>query len=137
MFISAYGEMCATIISSMNETYRKAFKALGDPTRLHIVEFLARTCCSTVAIDSRGGVLGPSAGEICCHITGADQITSTVSQHLRELADCGLVQIERRGKHRICTLRSKALQELADYLQKLALEPEEPACCPTPQGANP
>lgn len=115
-----------------SETLRKSFKALGDPTRLHVVEFLARTCCNRAAIDEAGGVVGPTAGEVCCHITGAEQITSTVSQHLHELAACGLIQIEPQGKHRICTLRGDRLRELADYLHALADSAQDPNCCQTP-----
>src|SRR5260370_1003474 len=63
------------------------FKALGDPTRLRIFEFL-RGCCRPVALDETGGVSpvnGPTVGEVCCRITGADRATSTISFHLKEL----------------------------------------------------
>ena len=43
-------------------------KALGDPTRLRILEFL-RSCCCPVAVDETGEVRrtqGPTAGEVCC-----------------------------------------------------------------------
>ena len=101
---------------------RRAFKALGDPTRLHIVEFLAKMCCHRAAVDDQGGVEGPTAGEICCHITGAEKITSTVSQHLHELEAAELVRIERNGKRMVCTLRTEQLETLADYLRGLASE---------------
>ena len=42
------------------------FKALGDPTRLHIFEFL-RACCCPVAVDESGDVrpvVGPTVGEV-------------------------------------------------------------------------
>ncbi len=108
---------------------RKAFKALGDPTRLHIVEFLSRMCCNQASVNESGGVLGPTAGEVCCHLTGAEKINSTVSQHLHELEACGLVQIERRGKHMVCTLRTEQLVEMADYLRSLATEGRDGNCC--------
>lgn len=105
---------------------RKAFKALGDPTRLHIVEFLSHVCCNRVAVHEDGGVEGPTAGEICCHITGAEKITSTVSQHLHELEGCGLIQIERRGKAMVCTLRTERLRALGSYLIGLTDGPMMP-----------
>ena len=40
------------------------FKALGDPTRLHIFEFL-RSCCCPVAVEESGDVrpvVGPTVG---------------------------------------------------------------------------
>jgi ArsR family transcriptional regulator len=112
-----------------NEINRKAFKALGDPTRLHIVEFLSKMCCNRAAVNEEGGVEGPTAGEICCHITGAEKITSTVSQHLHELEAADLVQIERRGKSMVCTLRSERFEALADYLRSLANEGSGGGCC--------
>ena len=48
------------------------FKALGDPTRLHIFEFL-RSCCCPVAVDDTGDVrpvIGPTVGEVCCQPKG-------------------------------------------------------------------
>jgi DNA-binding transcriptional ArsR family regulator len=120
--------MCVILISVSNETYRRAFKALGDPTRLHIVEFLSNVCCQRVTIDEDGGVEGPTAGEICCHITGADKINSTVSQHLHELEAAELVRIERRGKRMVCSLQPGRLEALADYLRSLAQEGGR-GCC--------
>jgi DNA-binding transcriptional ArsR family regulator len=112
-----------------NETYRKAFKALGDPTRLHIVEFLSNMCCNQAAVQEDGGVEGPTAGEVCCHITGAEKITSTVSQHLHELEAADLIQIERKGKTMVCTLKPERLESLAEYLQSLTKEGQSTGCC--------
>jgi len=108
---------------------RKAFKALSDPTRLHIVEFLSSMCCHRASLDDEGGVVGSTAGEICCHITGAEKITSTVSQHLKELESAGLIQIERKGKYMVCTLRNEALEELGNSLIALAKANSNDRCC--------
>jgi DNA-binding transcriptional ArsR family regulator len=94
-----------------------------------VVEFLARMCCKRAAVNEEGGVLGPTAGEVCCHITGAEKITSTVSQHLHELENAGLIRIDRRGKTMVCTLRRESLQELGDYLHALAVEDGSEGCC--------
>ena len=80
------------------------FKALGDPTRLKIFEFL-RACCCSVVVEETGDVRrvqGPTAGEVCCHVTGEEKITSSVSFHLKELRQAGLITMERRGKNMIC-----------------------------------
>ena len=103
-----------------SETSQKAFKALSDPTRLHIVELLSSMCCGAAALDEEGGVEGPTAGEVCCHITGAEKITSTVSHHLHELEEAGLITIERKGKRMLCALRPAAFEEISEYLQLLA-----------------
>ncbi len=113
-----------------DETTQRAFKALGDPTRFRIVGFLSKMCCGTAAVDEEGGVYdGPTASEVCCHLTGAEKITSTVSFHLHELEAAGLVRIERRGKKMICTLRSDALEALADELKSLAKGEDRNDCC--------
>jgi ArsR family transcriptional regulator len=94
------------------------FKALGDPTRLRIFEFL-RSCCCPVAVEDSGDVrpvLGPTVGEVCCHVTGAASINSTISHHLKELRLAGLISIERRGKNMICGVSREAVARLAGYL---------------------
>ncbi|MCW3053271.1 MAG: ArsR family transcriptional regulator [Chthonomonadales bacterium] len=94
------------------------FKALGDPTRLHIFEFL-RSCCCPVAVDESGEVRpvsGPTVGEVCCHVTGAEQINSKISHHLKELRLAGLITVERRGKNMICGVNRAAVVALANYL---------------------
>lgn len=108
--------------------YVRQLKALGDPTRFHIVQLLSNSCCARVSVQEDGGIEGPTAGEICCHITGAEKITSTVSHHLHELEGAGLLHLERRGKSTVCSLNQPALRELADHLTQLA-NGESKACC--------
>jgi ArsR family transcriptional regulator len=94
------------------------FKALGDPTRLRIFEFL-RSCCCPVAVGEEGEVRpveGPTVGEVCCQVTGADKITSTVSFHMKELRQAGLITMEKRGKNIICGIDREAMRKLAAYL---------------------
>jgi ArsR family transcriptional regulator, arsenate/arsenite/antimonite-responsive transcriptional repressor len=96
------------------------FKALGDPTRLHIFEFL-RGCCCPVAVGETGDirpVSGPTVGEVCCHVTGAGRINSMISHHLKELRLAGLITVERRGKNMICGVDREAVAALAAYLQR-------------------
>jgi ArsR family transcriptional regulator len=98
-----------------------AFQALGDPTRLRILQFLAECCCA--AVDEEGGVHpsgGPSAGEICCYVSGRPRINSTISAHLKELRQAGLVQVERQGRRMLYTLRRDSLCVLGEQLLRLA-----------------
>lgn len=113
-----------------DETTQAALKALGDPTRFRIVTFLSGMCCGTAAVDEEGGVYeGPTASEVCCHLTGAEKITSTVSHHLHELESAGLIRIERRGKRMLCSLRPEAFEALAERLQALAKGENQGGCC--------
>lgn len=96
------------------------FKALGDPTRLRIFEFL-QTCCCPVAVGDSGDVRpveGPTVGEVCCQVTGAEKITSTISFHLKELRNAGLITMEKRGKNMVCAVDREAVEALAKYLNE-------------------
>ncbi|MFZ4507375.1 MAG: ArsR/SmtB family transcription factor [Fimbriimonas sp.] len=95
------------------------FKALGDPTRLRIYNYL-RSCNATVEVDDQGAVrpvVEPTVGEVCCHITGVERITSTLSFHLKELRLAGLILCEKRGKNMICNVNPEAQRALAQYLE--------------------
>ena len=105
------------------------FKALGDPTRLRIFEFL-RACGSPVAVEESGDVrtvVGPTVGEVCCQVTGSDRITSSISFHLKELRQAGLITMERRGKNMICSVSPEVVGALAAYFSGT---PSRGACCP-------
>ncbi len=117
----------------MNETasLTAMFKALGDPTRLLIFDFL-RSCCCPVAVYDNGDVrqiIGPTVGEVCCHVTGADQINSTISHHLKELRLAGLITVERRGKNMVCRVNREAMTTLVSYLAKDGMEVDGIQCC--------
>ena len=108
----------------------KMFRALGDPTRLRIFDFLRTQCCP-VALDDTGSVrpvVGPTVGEVCCHVTGSERITSTVSVHLKTLHEAGLITIRPIGKYRICGVSREAAALLASYLQSGERNTESDCC---------
>lgn len=61
--------------------------ALGDPVRLEVIRQLA-------------GADGVLKGAFDVEVTG-----STLSHHLRVLADAGLVRVSQEGRFRLCELR--------------------------------
>jgi ArsR family transcriptional regulator len=91
------------------------FKALGDPSRLRVFEFL-RDCCCCVAVDEATGdvrpVCGVTVGEVCCAVPIAP---ATVSQHLKQLRQAGLIVTQRDGKYIRCGVDPRALSRLAAY----------------------
>ncbi len=76
----------------------EAFKALGDPTRRHILELL-RTKDLT-------------AGEIAEHF---DMTKPSLSHHLNTLKTAGLVDAERDGQNIIYSLNTSVLQGLMSW----------------------
>ncbi len=69
---------------------------------------------------------GPTVGEVCCQVTGAEKITSTLSFHLKELRESGLITMEKRGKHMICGVNRDALARLAEYFDDAS---KRSTCC--------
>jgi ArsR family transcriptional regulator len=78
------------------ESLAATFKALGDPTRVAIVNRLA------------------AAPEVCvCDLTAAFELSQpTISHHLRILRDAGLVEAERRGTWGYYRLVPEAIDRL-------------------------
>jgi len=108
------------------------FKALGDPTRLRIFAFLQAQCCP-VAVETETGAVsaltGPTVGEVCCHITGDAVVTSTVSFHLKELRQAGLITMERSGRHMLCGVNRDAAGRLIAALSESAAMTQRSDCC--------
>jgi ArsR family transcriptional regulator, arsenate/arsenite/antimonite-responsive transcriptional repressor len=107
------------------------FKALGEPTRLRIFDCLRSSCCP-VAVDESGDVrpvVGPTVGEVCCRITGADRISSTISEHLKELREAGLITIERRGRNMVCGVNHDAIASMAEYFGEEISKGSSGYCC--------
>ena len=74
------------------------FRALADPTRVRILNQIAR-----------------SGGEVCaCELIEPSGLAQpTVSHHLKKLLDAGLVEREQRGKWAFYSLKRDAVEKLA------------------------
>lgn len=120
---------------SQNEVV-EMLKALGEPTRFRIFQFL-RSCCCPVAVDEETGevrpVSGPTVGEVCCQITGQEKVTSTFSEHLKELRISGLILMERRGKSAVCAINPIAMKTLNSLFHEEFVAGQKNmdfSCCP-------
>lgn len=81
-----------------------------------------------MAVDENGDVRpiqSPTFGEVCCHITGKDRVNSTISFHLNELKDSGLITVEKRGRLMICGLNLPVVAKLAAYLSEVSLKVDD------------
>jgi ArsR family transcriptional regulator len=90
------------------------FKALGDPTRLKILELLraqGKSCCGLVAREERG---------LCaCDIEEAVGLSqAAVSHHMGLLRRAGLVDAEKRGRWMFYRRNEAALAGLAESIAR-------------------
>ncbi|MEC1680124.1 metalloregulator ArsR/SmtB family transcription factor [Bacillus mojavensis] len=79
----------------------KIYKALGEPTRLKITRLLlneANLCCSDIGIR-----LESIAG-------------STLSHHLKQLTDCGLLSTYKEGTYIYYSLDRELIRKYAPYV---------------------
>ncbi len=108
------GACCPSLEAAVDP---RLFRALGDPTRLHILIGLARCC-------------GPQTVSQAAANSAVD--LSVVSRHLAILRDAGIVSVRKQGRQMFCTVR---YVELAGSLRALADAIE--ACCPAGRGHAP
>jgi DNA-binding transcriptional ArsR family regulator len=87
------------------DTVAKFFRALGDPSRLRLLEFLLPE--------------EHTVTECVAHI-GLSQ--GRVSTHLACLADCGYVQVRRTGRHAYYTVADPRVADLVMLAHALAVD---------------
>jgi len=87
------------------------FKALGNPHRLAIFQRLT-TCCVPGTICEVEAAIHFTVGEIGEDL---DIAPSTISHHLKELCNAGLIETRRNGKTVECWIEPKILEQLAGF----------------------
>ncbi|GIH03474.1 mercury resistance operon repressor MerR [Rhizocola hellebori] len=85
------------------DTMAKFFRALGDPTRLRLLEFLLYEEHSVTE---------------CVEYIGLSQ--GRISTHLACLADCGYIQVRRTGRHAFYRVTDARVAELVTLAQAFA-----------------
>lgn len=79
---------------------RDVFQAIADPTRREIIGLLARESLSLNAVAERFEVSRPA-----------------ISKHIKILTECGLLDIEQKGRERHCRARLQKLHEVTDWVE--------------------
>lgn len=79
------------------------FSALGDPTRLAIVERLSRGEASVLELSDPFDISAPA-----------------ISRHLKVLEQAGLISRSRSGQVRPCKLELARLREVEDWTRRMA-----------------
>ena len=97
------------------ERYAEIFKALSNPHRLRSYVKLA-TCCAP------GTVCTVEDGDsVCVGDLGRDLgiVPSTVSHHIKELRQAGLIRMRRQGQKIECWVDPEAYEDLAGFFGNL------------------
>ncbi len=97
------------------EKFADMFKALSNPNRLEIFLRLI-SCCQPGTIAS----INPSTGMPGCACVGElgedlGIVPSTISHHIKELRQAGLIRMERRGQKIECFVDPATLTALQEF----------------------
>jgi ArsR family transcriptional regulator len=97
------------------EKFAEIFKALSNPNRLRLFMRLV-TCCKPGTVTSISADTG-SAGCVCVGELGKDLniVASTISHHMKELRQAGLVRMERRGQRIECWIEPEIVADLQGF----------------------
>jgi DNA-binding transcriptional ArsR family regulator len=93
------------------EKFADIFKALSNPNRLQI--FLRLVSCCTpgtvCSVDSEGGAF---VGDLSKDL---EIVPSTVSHHIKELRQAGLIKMKRKGQKIECWVEPEVLENLSKF----------------------
>ena len=87
------------------QAFANAFKALANPHRLQIFNILSSCCEAGTECDVRQHCVGDIASQV-------DVAPSTLSHHLKELQQAGLISTRRQGKQIFCSINPGMLKEI-------------------------
>jgi len=90
----------------------RVFKALGDENRVAIFELL-RSRCKPGGCTSSDAAMERTVSELAKEF---DLALSTVSHHLKELRNAGLIDCERQGQRVHCLVNEEMLESLRAFL---------------------
>ena len=91
----------------------RVFKALGDENRLAIFQLLRERCAGGCEVSEDG--VDRTVSEIA---KAFDLALSTVSHHLKELRNAGVILCEKHGKQVYCRVNSALLKELGSFMRE-------------------
>lgn len=85
----------------MPATRRDVFQAIADPTRREIINLVAQAPMNLNAIAQNFDVSRPA-----------------ISQHIKILIECGLIDISQKGRERYCEVKLEPLNEVAEWVEQ-------------------
>ena len=87
-----------TLTFMTTETRRDIFQAIADPTRRKIIDLISDQPMNLGTIADYFKISRPA-----------------ISQQIKILNECGLIQIKREGRETICSIQPKELKKIADW----------------------
>jgi DNA-binding transcriptional ArsR family regulator len=90
------------------EVTRDVFQAIADPNRRRIIDLLAKEPMTLNAIADKFHISRPA-----------------ISQHIKHLTECGIVEIEQKGRERYCRIQPQNLIPAFLWLEKYQKQWEE------------
>jgi len=88
------------------------FKALSNETRLAVFENIRLGQCKTMMNEDNR----PS---VCCVASNFNISLSTISHHLKELRNAGLIDCERKGQSIFCKPNKETVKIIIEYLKSV------------------
>ncbi len=88
-------------VITMQQARRDVFQAIADPTRREIINLVARQTLNLNAIAENFEVS-----------------RSAISQHIKILIECGLIQIKQKGRERYCEAKLTELRKVANWVEQ-------------------
>src|SRR6201992_4110796 len=84
------------------QTRRDVFQAIADPTRRQIINLISAEPKNLNTIADNFNVTRPA-----------------ISQHIKILIECGLVEVTKQGRESLCEARLDELHEVFDWVKDL------------------
>lgn len=83
------------------QSRRDVFQAIADPTRRDIIHLISRESLNLNAIAEKFDVSRPA-----------------ISQHIKILIECGLIEIRKQGRERYCRAKLEKLEEVSTWVEQ-------------------
>lgn len=90
-----------TLTDMTTETRRDVFQAIADPTRRKIIDLISHQPLNLKTIADYFNISRPA-----------------ISQQIKILNECGLVEINREGRETFCSIQPQELRKIADWAGK-------------------
>jgi ArsR family transcriptional regulator len=100
-------------LSAWPRQLARVFKALGDENRMAIFQLLRERCAGGCELSEAGA--DRTVTEIA---KGFDLALSTVSHHIKELRNAGLIICEKQGKQVYCRVNLALLNDLERFMRE-------------------